>query len=150
MPSPTLSEDRARWISILAKATPAEVSALCAHLSPLPGFERLRAPQTGTLLLEGRMGGDGAPFNLGEACLTRCSVRLDTHHVGHAWVLGRNVQHAEQAALIDALMHDDATRVRLAPHITALDEARTRRRAQRAQKVAQTKVDFFTVVRGED
>ncbi len=49
----------------------------------------------------GRIGG-GAPFNLGEACVARASVRLASGEVGHAMVLGRDTDHARLAAFFDA------------------------------------------------
>jgi alpha-D-ribose 1-methylphosphonate 5-triphosphate synthase subunit PhnG len=82
--------------------------------------------------------------------VTRCSVRLTCGTVGHAWVQGRDKDHARRAALGDALMQTvGATQMQttvLAP-LAAEAAAAT---ANRAAKAAATKVEFFTLVRGED
>ncbi len=50
------------------------------------------------------MGGTGERFFAGNATLTRAAVRLTDGTLGYSWVLGRDKQHAERCALIDALM----------------------------------------------
>ncbi|TIW62412.1 MAG: phosphonate C-P lyase system protein PhnG [Mesorhizobium sp.] len=101
--------------------------------------------------LRGRIGGGGAPFNVGEATVTRATVRLPSGQVGHSYALGRDRQKAKLAAIADALWQDPAhrdvveTRV-IAPLRAVLTEAHEKRRAE----TAATKVDFFTMVRGED
>ncbi|MER9869756.1 phosphonate C-P lyase system protein PhnG [Mesorhizobium sp. M0136] len=113
--------------------------------------ELLRGPETGLVTVRGRIGGGGAPFNVGEATVTRATVRLASGQVGHCYALGRDKQKARLAAIADALWQDLAHRneveTRLvAPLRAALAEARDQRRAE----TAATKVDFFTMVRGED
>jgi len=113
--------------------------------------ELLRGPETGLVTVRGRIGGGGAPFNVGEATVTRATVRLPSGQVGHSYALGRDRQKAKLAAIADALWQDPAhreaveTRV-IAPLREALGGAREKRRAE----TAATKVDFFTMVRGED
>ena len=41
-------------------------------------------------MMRGRAGGGGAPFNLGEMTVTRCTVRTAGGQVGHAYVAGRD------------------------------------------------------------
>jgi alpha-D-ribose 1-methylphosphonate 5-triphosphate synthase subunit PhnG len=101
-------------------------------------------------MVRGRVGGTGAPFNLGEMSVTRCSVRLSDGTVGHAWVQGRDKDHARRAAVVDALMQTDAAQEIGRRVIAPLAEAARQARAARAEKAAGTKVDFFTMVRGED
>jgi alpha-D-ribose 1-methylphosphonate 5-triphosphate synthase subunit PhnG len=140
-------EARKIWMSILAKAPPARLAAL---LPDLPPHDLLRAPEVGAVMVRGRVGGTGAPFNLGEMTVTRCSVRLPGGTVGHAWVQGRDKDHARRAALADALLQTGAaaeTEIRV---IVPLRAEAAARRAARAAKAAATKVDFFTMVRGED
>ena len=138
---------RKDWMSTLAKSVPARLAAL---LPDLPDHSLLRSPEVGAVMLRGRMGATGAPFNLGEMTVIRCSVRLHDGVVGHAWVQGRDRDHARRAALVDALMQTAAAdKVRatiLAPLVRDAADART----IRAEKAAATKVDFFTMVRGED
>lgn len=138
---------RKSWMATVAKAAPGRLKAL---LPDLPPHTVLRQPEIGAVMVRGRAGATGAAFNLGEMTVTRASVRLDTGAVGHAWVQGRDKGHALRAAILDALMQgptaaDIATRI-LRP---LEDEARAAR-ADRAAKAAGTKVDFFTMVRGED
>lgn len=140
---------RAAWMGVLAKAAPQRLTAACAGLD-LPGFTWLRMPEIGSVMVRGRTGGTGTPFNLGEMTVTRCALKLDCGTVGHGYVQGRDKAHAERAALCDALMQTDrADEVRtqiIDPLIAAADADR----AEIARKAAATKVDFFTMVRGED
>jgi alpha-D-ribose 1-methylphosphonate 5-triphosphate synthase subunit PhnG len=96
------------------------------------------------------MGAAGAPFNLGEMTVTRCALTLADGTVGHGYVQGRSKAKAEIAAKIDAMMQTDAAddlhRTILVPLLKAKEDHRMRR----AAKAAATKVDFFTMVRGED
>lgn len=143
-------EERKSWMGLLAKAPANRLAALWESFDDRPGFTHLRPPEVGGAMVRGRMGGTGAPFNLGEMTVTRCSVRIDSGEVGHAYVQGRDRAKAETAALIDALMQTGAAgTVRdaiLAPLKTEMNAAK----AARAAKAAATKVDFFTMVRGED
>ena len=131
-------------MGLLATAPPERLAAL---LPELPAHEILRAPETGTMMVQGRVGGTGAPFNLGEVTVTRASVRLAGGAVGHAMVQGRDQAHATRAALVDALAQTgDGAEAILAPLRTEA-EARAQARAARA---AATRVEFFTLLRGED
>lgn len=95
-------------------------------------------------------GDPGAPFNLGEMTVTRCSLALADGTVGHAYVQGRSKAKAQAAALIDALMQTDAAADIQGRILAPLGNAMAQRETQRAEKAAATKVDFFTMVRGED
>ncbi|NIY79791.1 phosphonate C-P lyase system protein PhnG [Celeribacter sp. HF31] len=142
-------EVRKAWMGLLAKSEAALLAERLGALD-LPEFDWLRRPEVGGVMVRGRMGGTGAPFNLGEMTVTRCSLRLATGEVGHGYVQGRDKRQAEQAALVDALMQgpraDQLRDAVLAP----LETAQVASRAARAAKAAATKVDFFTMVRGED
>ena len=138
---------RKAWMSLLAKSRP---DALRALMPSLPAVQVMRPPEVGAVMVEGRNGATGAPFNLGEMTVTRCSVRTEDGAVGHAYVQGRDKDHALRAAILDALLQtgarDDIDARILAPLAA---EAATIR-ARRAEKAAATKVEFFTLVRGED
>jgi len=143
-------ETRKHWMGLLAKAKPQDVAALFEDATLNPEFTYLRAPEVGGVMVQGRAGATGAPFNLGEMTVTRCSVQLAEGEVGHAYVQGRDKAHATQAALIDALMQTpEAERLRAAI-LAPLEQAQVHARTARASKAAATKVDFFTMVRGED
>ncbi|MGR3793553.1 phosphonate C-P lyase system protein PhnG [Vannielia sp. SX4] len=145
-----MSEERKTWMGTLATAKPAALEAAVDTLGALPGFSWLRRPEVGGVMVPGRMGGTGAAFNLGEITVTRCALKLESGEVGHAYVQGRDKAHAERAALCDALMQtgraDDVRRLVLTP----LAAARAEARKARAARAAATKVEFFTMVRGED
>jgi alpha-D-ribose 1-methylphosphonate 5-triphosphate synthase subunit PhnG len=134
-------------MAVLAKAPAARLAAL---MPDLPAHSLLRAPEIGAVMVRGRVGATGAAFNLGEMTVTRASVRLATGEVGHAWVQGRDRGHALRAAVIDALMQTaDAAGLTARVLDPLLAEAGAAR-ADRADRAAATKVDFFTMVRGED
>jgi alpha-D-ribose 1-methylphosphonate 5-triphosphate synthase subunit PhnG len=120
---------RRRWMSVLARAEAARIAEL---LGPPPAYTILRGPQGGLVMVRGRAGGGGAPFNLGEITVTRCTVRMETGHIGHAYVTGRDERRAELAAVVDALMQDD-------------DRTYEPRNAERSAKAAATRVEFFAM-----
>lgn len=140
-------QSRKDWMSLLAKAAP---DGLARLLPDLPDLAFLRAPETGSVMVRGRVGGTGAAFNLGEVTVTRCSVRLGCGTVGHAWVQGRDKDHATRAAAIDALMQTDRAASVRAEILTPLAGTADAAKVARAAKAAATKVEFFTLVRGED
>ncbi|HYZ32278.1 MAG TPA: phosphonate C-P lyase system protein PhnG, partial [Crenalkalicoccus sp.] len=117
--SPHPDPDRRHWMGVLARAGAAEIEAQLAALPPLPPHQRLRGPETGLVMVRGRQGGDGAPFNLGEMTVTRCSVRLEGGAVGHGYVAGRDARQAELAAALDAALQDPARREALLEAVIA-------------------------------
>ncbi len=144
------TQARKAWMGVLAKAPATRLSALWEQYGAAPDYVILRAPEVGGVMVCGRAGAVGAPFNLGEMTVTRCSVRLATGAVGHGYVQGRDKAHAQQAAVIDALMQTGAAPQVEAAIVAPLREGLAEARAARAAKAAATKVDFFTMVRGED
>ncbi|HEY0206313.1 MAG TPA: phosphonate C-P lyase system protein PhnG [Acetobacteraceae bacterium] len=138
-----LTRRRQRWMSVLARATADE---LAAGLPDLPAYTRLRGPEAGLVMLRGRAGGAGNPFNLGEATVVRCTVRTPSGTVGHAYCLGRDLRQAELAAVLDALLQDAETGPALETGVVApLAEAQAARRALLARRAAATQVQFFTL-----
>ena len=144
------TEARRGWMSLLAKAPEERLMALWSAYGQAPAFDWLRRPETGAVMVRGRMGGTGAPFNLGEMTVTRCSLALADGTVGHGYVQGRGQKRAEAAAQIDALMQTAAAGALRKAVLDPLAEAMAGAREARAAKAAATKVDFFTLVRGED
>ena len=141
--------DRKAWISLLARAPAAELAALWDGLGLAPDFAWLRAPEVGGVMVRGRAGATGAAFNLGEMSVTRGSLKLADGTVGHAMVQGRDRRKAEIAALADALMQGDQADTVRKGLLEPLQAAAEVRATLRAEKAAATKVDFFTMVRGE-
>ncbi|GGK30182.1 phosphonate C-P lyase system protein PhnG [Salinarimonas ramus] len=133
---------------LCALARTDELDAALAALDAPADVADLRRPETGLVMTRGRIGGDGRPFNAGEATVTRAAVRLPTGEAGFAYHLGRDAVRARKAAILDALFQarPDAVEVALAP----VADRVAAERAREARQVAATKVDFFTMVRGED
>lgn len=153
-PDPTPASCRSarqRWMSALARAPREQLETFWAHWTAEKDYTPLRVPETGLVMTRGRAGGTGQRFNLGEITVTRAAVRLHDGVVGHAYVLGRDSRHAELAAVLDALLqkpeHHDALEQTL---IAPLVAERAVQRHELSRKAAATKVDFFTLVRGED
>lgn len=138
---------RQRWMRVLARAG----SQLQAHSQALrqPEHRYIRPAETGMVMVRGRAGGSGAPFNLGEMTVTRCVVQLADGSTGHSYVAGRNKPHAELAALADALLQGPQW-PRWMTLVDSLEQEQAANRAARAAQSVATRVDFTTLVRGED
>ncbi len=148
-PSPTQPE-RARWMSILARAPSAELAASVQRFGELPAYLWLRKPETGLAMVRARTGGSGAQFNLGEMSVTRCALRLDSGETGVAYVAGRDARHAQWAAIFDALMQSQARDAVEQNIITPLENFLKLQRAHSEAEAQASKVEFMTMVRGED
>ena len=133
---------RQEWMAILARAAFPELQALAP---PLPEHSRLRGPEVGMVMVRGRTGGEGAPFNLGEMTVTRCSIGAEGF-VGHATIAGRDLGLAELAARLDAALQDPARHAALARDVLApLAAAQEARGVQEARHAAATRVEFATL-----
>jgi alpha-D-ribose 1-methylphosphonate 5-triphosphate synthase subunit PhnG len=136
-------------MAVLAHAAAAEIRA-CLEGVALPAFEKLREAESGLVMVRGRVGGDGAPFNLGEATVSRAAVRLATGEVGFGYTLGRDSEKALMIALCDALVQSSELAEVVEDRVIApLRAALTADRQQKAARTVATKVDFYTMVRGE-
>lgn len=139
---------RARWMGVLARATCTELETALETLATPPHYEMLRRPETGLVMVRGRAGGTGNPFNFGEMTVTRCAVRLADGTVGHCYAAGRDARKAELAAVFDALFQADPALEEWV--IAPLAERQAADRARASRKAAATKVEFFTMVRGDN
>ena len=138
---------RRDWMGLLARAPLAQLDACWPDAAP--DFTWLRKPEAGTMMVQGRAGAVGATFNLGEVTVTRAALRLGCGTVGHALVQGRSPRKAERAALLDALLQTDAAAQLHARVLAPLAQHETEQSQARARRAAATKVDFFTLARGE-
>jgi alpha-D-ribose 1-methylphosphonate 5-triphosphate synthase subunit PhnG len=135
---------------ILSLSAWSDVESCAGRIAETP-HEILRAPETGLVMLRGRMGATGAAFNLGEATVTRCAIRLSNGTEGHSYVMGRNTAHARLAAICDALLQACETHAEVSEKVVGPLEAKLRAaQVTVSTKAAATKVDFFTMVRGDD
>jgi alpha-D-ribose 1-methylphosphonate 5-triphosphate synthase subunit PhnG len=146
--------ERRDWMGVLARAPGAALAEACGALwralGREPAAEWLRPPEFGAVMVRGRMGGTGAPFNLGEMTVTRATLRLADGTVGHAFVPGRDAEKARIAAVCDALLQGPAAEAVHQQVVRPMQALMASRQADRAAKAAATKVEFFTMVRGED
>ncbi len=141
---------RRALIAALAKAEPDELAVPIERHWPGLDIRDLRAPEIGLVMLRGRIGGDGPAFNLGEATVTRAVVELPGGFRGFGQRLGRQPISARLAAVVDALWQDDNERERVEATIIAPIRRRlTAEQARTKAETAATKVDFFTLVRGD-
>lgn len=145
---------RQHWMATLAKAPLSSLEALFGEVGEVPEYGFLRSPETGLTMVRGRAGGVGEVFNLGEMTLTRCVVRLFAQEsapiAGFGYVGGRSHRHAELAAVCDGLLqHQDWNETVWEKVIAPLDAIAQQAREQQQQQTAATKVDFFTMLRGE-
>lgn len=147
-------KERQTWMATLAKAELTELEKLI-NLEKLPSYTFLRSPEIGLVMVQGRAGGTGKPFNLGDMTITRCVVQLEnleteTAITGFGYVGGRSHRHAELAALCDALLQTPQWYEQIqAQVIQPLQTALAEKQELQQRQTAATKVNFFTMVRGE-
>jgi alpha-D-ribose 1-methylphosphonate 5-triphosphate synthase subunit PhnG len=136
-------------MALLAHCDAAEIARYLGAIA-VPAHEELREPENGLVMVRGRIGGDGAPFNLGEATVSRAAVRLASGEIGFGYALGRDREKARMIALCDAMIqssgHADTVETKV---LAPLRAAVTSERQRKAAETAATKVDFYTMVRGE-
>lgn len=144
---------RQRWMRTLAMADPDALAAAWQGWEPKPAIQPIRGPEAGLVMVRARIDGGGARFNLGEATVTRATMRLHgeplaADAVGTSYVLGTDLEHARLAAIFDGLLTDAGQRERvLAEVIEPLERAQAERDGVRLAEARSTIVDFFTVSR---
>ena len=146
MTDKTAANVRQERLSALASASGAELLELWGRLGIDPACEMVRGPETGLVALRGRIGGGGDPFNFGEATVTRATEDgLEVATVAEA------TRQAKLIAILDALAQDPEMETKIDSEIVRpLQASLAARDAERRAETAATKVDFFTMVRGED
>lgn len=147
-------EQRRAWMSLLASAEPSDLESYTDRLPSGLRYSFLRRPETGLLMMQARAGNTGTRFNLGEVVATRCVISLQSPEgdsvEGFAVILGRSGRHAELAAVYDALLQTAAA-PELEQGLLPLLSGKKREAEERKNTATErTKVDFFTMVRGED
>ncbi|MFL9874466.1 phosphonate C-P lyase system protein PhnG [Paraburkholderia megapolitana] len=154
---PASGAARRAWMAVFARTPRAALEAAFERAlegTAAPAFDWLRPPEIGLAMVRGRIGGSGDPFNLGEATVTRATLRLREPEgqapVGVACHLGRDRRRAELAALADALLQLPEHHARLHAQLVApLAAQLAAARAEKQVDVASTRVEFFTMVRGD-
>ena len=121
-------EERKWALGVLARADAEALSALWEAWPSKPGYTWLRKPESGLVMVRGRMGGEGVPFNLGEMTVTRCALPLvDALHQ-------RSEDH-------------EAVRCEI---LLPLERSLEASRATAAAETAASRVEFFTMARGDN
>lgn len=142
---------RQRWLSVLAHSSAVQLKAHWQALNLHPSFTLIRPAETGLTRLQARMGATGNRFIMGDATVTRAVVQLDDGSLGYSYLLGRDKAQAERCALIDALLQQTEFNALLQEKvIVPLAALRDEQRQLRAREIASSKVDFFTLVRGDN
>jgi alpha-D-ribose 1-methylphosphonate 5-triphosphate synthase subunit PhnG len=134
---------RTEWMTLLAQSP---LEALERHWQAIsqPGFQWIRRPEYGAVMVRSRASGTGALFNLGEMTITRCALQIDTGEIGLAYVMGRSKRHAAIAALFDSLMQRDGGKDGpAATCLHALADDAGRRKQEMLRDAFTSKVDFF-------
>lgn len=142
---------RQHWMSVLAHSTPASLNDRMKALNLAVEYRVIRPPETGLIQLQGRMGATGDRFLAGDTTLTRAVIQLTSGTYGYSYILGRDKGHAECSALIDALLQEKTHHLNLMETLIGpLDAERTALRARRQRHISTSRVDFFTLVRGDN
>lgn len=137
-------------MAVLARASRAELEALIASIAPLPSYEIMSPASIGTVMVEGRAGGTGTRFNVGEVTVTKAVVRLGDGTIGFSYALGRDTQKALLCAVLDAALQDERKREALMRAvIEPMAHVQRERGSQLSRAAAATKVEFFTLQRGD-
>ncbi|MBD1559239.1 phosphonate C-P lyase system protein PhnG [Vibrio sp. S9_S30] len=147
----TTQSERQGWMSALARTHFLHLKNLWEPLNLSPHYQVIRQAETGLIQVQSRMGSTGNPFNIGDMTVTRSVIKLPGGEMGYSYIKGRNKEHAHLAALIDALMqtetHCASLKQQVIEPLMAFMEEQTK---VRRQHIATSKVEFFTMVRGED
>lgn len=148
--SNTNNAPRQRWLGVLARATRPELEEALILMGDMPRLAHVRPPEAGMVMLRGRVGGTGDAFNLGEATVTRCALRVGAGALGVGYTLGRDRRKAELVAIFDALLQDAARHTQAQSDVIApLASQQAAQRETASRSAAASKVEFFTFVRGE-
>ena len=142
-------EKRKSWMSLLATSSQSDLLNLWEQKKIKVNYVWLRTPEIGSIMAQGRMGVTGDKFNIGEVTITRCSLKLNCGTIGHSYVQGRSKKKAEISALCDALMQTKMSKEINKNIIIPLEKIKKDNKDKILSKAEATKVDFFTLVRGE-
>ena len=142
-------EKRKSWMSLLATSSQSDLLNLWKQKKIKVNYVWLRTPEIGSIMAQGRMGVTGDKFNIGEVTITRCSLKLNCGTIGHSYVQGRSKKKAEISALCDALMQTKMSKEINKNIIIPLEKIKKDNKDKILSKAEATKVDFFTLVRGE-
>lgn len=147
----TTEQSEKRVIRVLAHAKPDALARQFEALPELPHWQFIRKPEAGLVMVRGRIGGTGGPFNFGEVTVTRAAISLETGETGFSYALGRDKKKAEQAAIVHAIWKQPQRQSEVEQSvIVPLEQELEAAEVKTREEVAPTKVEFYTMVRGDD
>ncbi|SHN61572.1 phosphonate C-P lyase system protein PhnG [Desulfovibrio litoralis] len=145
---------RQKWMATLSCAELQDLEDAISLLPNTLSYHYLKAPEAGLIMLKAKTGDKSHTFNMGELLVTRCIVSLTWEQqstTGYAFIKGDSQRHAELAAVYDALMQIESfNKILSTKLISPLNLKQKNKKQQMTKEIAETKVDFFTMVRGED
>ncbi len=143
-------KNRKEWIGLLGSADPMDLEAAKKELIKGMDITHVVKPETGMIMVQAKADGSNGRFNLGEVTVSRCVLEVKKKYMGTSWVMGSDLRHAELAALFDGMLQDPVTHDKLAATlIKQLRIKQTAKNERLAQDAADTRVEFFTLKRGE-
>lgn len=144
--------DRRTWMAVLARSSEVDIEQSWSCLADRPRYSFIRPPEVGLVMVQARISTSGLRFHVGEATITRCIIQLASESApGFGYVAGQRPRHAELVAVFDALLQHPFYRETIQHTVIApLASSLERKLRSRAAEAATTKVEFFTLVRGEE
>ena len=139
---------RPEWISIFSKTSEDLLKNSLDHINFKENYDVLLGPEIGSIMIQGRAGGTGDKFNLGEATLTKCIVKFQ-EKTGYSYHLGRNLIKSEYGAILDALMQIESYHSKLLMYVKEFQEEIQKEKTKIIAGSSESKDDFFTMVRGD-
>ena len=139
---------RPAWLRLFALSSDQDLENMVRTTQLEQRCQSVLEPQVGIVTVRARISGRGAQFNVGDACVTKAEVLLDNQIKGYATVLGGRARRAKLVAMLDAAMAANVGG-HLHALVQQLADKYVQRNAQRQQAAGKTKVDFFTMVRGD-
>lgn len=148
--SQALLAERKTLLSVLSRSSAEDIEQRWNNLDLQPQFTLLKPPEIGMVMVKARTGGNGSAFNMGEMTVTRTVLQLASNELGYGYTAGRDKEKSLHIALIDACYQCDAWRDRIHTDLLQpLSEQLQVVEQQHTEQVDRTKVNFFTMVRGE-
>ncbi|WP_321494074.1 phosphonate C-P lyase system protein PhnG [uncultured Desulfobacter sp.] len=141
---------RQNWIRLLSNADVTDLGTAFTALESGVSWHCITGPETGLLMVQARADGTGGRFYMGEVSVTKCVVEIDATYMGYGMVTGSDRDHARLAALLDALLQHPAYHDELENGLLARLAEKQKKAARDLEScVAPTRVNFFTLKRGE-
>lgn len=143
-------EQRAYWMSVLSRSRAEALLSFWQPINIVADYQILRPTEIGLIQLQGRMESTGQRFMVGDMTVTRAALQIKDGICGYSYILGRDKTHAERCALIDALLQTQSAFNQLWKNVVSpLAKQQQAEHDRQRREVAASRVNFFTLVRGE-